>query len=79
MVDARCRGCGKAIIWAARHIPFGGRIMIPCDPKPPVYHVVGLWDDGTPKVELVQDHLVSHFATCSKANDFSNSKPKEAV
>lgn len=75
-----CKGCGKPIVWGARTSATGERVRVPCDPRPPVYRVVGVWpDDGTPKVARVDDAMVTHFATCPNANDFSRSKRKETV
>lgn len=68
---SNCRGCGKKIIWA---VTVDGK-KIPLDPTPPTY---GAADDS----EIHTDGqfigrsraMVSHFATCPKANDFSGSK-----
>lgn len=74
-----CRGCGAPIVWAkdaAGH-------SIPLDPRPPVYRVTDQLP--APAAErLTEQHLngplvaamVSHFATCPKAAQFSGSKPK---
>lgn len=62
-----CDGCGRPIIWA--ETKDGTRI--PLDPRPAVYLTVG-WKDGTiSKVERLREALVTHFATCQKANEFS--------
>ena len=74
-----CKGCGKEIVWGTT---IEGK-KIPLDPKPPIYEIVGNDFDGlevkrTEEDELsgMNTHMVSHFATCSKANDFSGSKKK---
>lgn len=80
MKTSPCKGCGRPIVWAK--LPSGG--AVPLDPKPAVYRVL---ENG--HGELVAEranedqegqcwHLVSHFATCPKANQFSKSKPKPA-
>ena len=60
-----CRGCGRPIVFGT--LPNGKRV--PLDPSAPVYAVS---EDGT--CDRVQGVMVSHFSTCSKANDFSASK-----
>lgn len=72
---SKCRGCGKDIVWAATD---DGK-SIPLDPKPPTYRV-RLLVPGTPKViKTTEDDpvYVSHFATCTHANDFTSVKPIE--
>jgi len=61
----KCKGCGRAIVWAVKD---DGR-MIPLDPSAPVYELL---EDGV-VVSAVRSAtaMVSHFATCSKANLFS--------
>lgn len=79
-MSATCRGCGKPIIWGMTD---DGK-KIPLDPRAPVY-VVRLMNDGTygcqraPKFEegqLTPVGLVSHFATCPKANEFSSGRKR---
>jgi len=73
-----CKGCGKPIVWAT--LAEGDEITskrVPLDPRPPVY----VLQDGVPgegalcrrvgKAGTAIELLVSHFATCPKANDFS--------
>lgn len=69
---SKCKGCGKEIIWGTT---IDGK-KIPLDPRPPVYAYdadneecvrLGHAPDGS-------GPMVSHFATCPKANDFSGSK-----
>lgn len=70
-----CKGCGKEIVWG---ITEDGK-KIPLDPKPPVYFLSGFKSENGdgPEIARAKDAMVSHFATCSKANDFSGSKKKE--
>lgn len=76
-----CRGCGKDVVWA--RLPDGGKI--PLDPRPPVYEVseVTEADPNNPgqvvtvtTATRAPGKMVSHFATCPKASDFSRSKKK---
>lgn len=69
-----CMGCGKEILWGK--LPSGG--TIPLDTVAPVYTVTGEYDPSTDrnpyeafKVARVPLTYVSHFATCSRANQFS--------
>lgn len=73
---ATCKGCGKRIEWAET---IDGK-TVPLDPAPPVYEVYKQAKDGSLTVRLVplsdgprkiRTHMVSHFATCPKASDFS--------
>ena len=64
-----CKGCGKEIVWGTTE---EGK-KIPLDPRPPVYRKLAIVN-GELTVDRVDFALVSHFATCSKANDFSSSK-----
>jgi hypothetical protein len=68
-----CRGCGKEIIWG---VTAEGK-RIPLDPRPPVYRLVVGYATQEIVVERQKDAMVSHFATCSRANDFSASKRKQ--
>lgn len=75
MKTSPCKGCGKPILWAQDH---EGK-KIPLDPKPPVYTVYGRdLDKGVALCERStrQIFMVSHFATCPNANDFSGSRKK---
>jgi len=70
-----CKGCGKPIVWADI-VDESGIITgkkVPLDPKPPVYVF-----DGN-NAERHRSAMVSHFATCSKANDFIGSKKGNRV
>jgi len=73
MKPTPCRGCGKPIVFA---INKDTGMVIPLDPKPPVYAVVEE-ADGEIVCKRLELAMVSHFATCSKANEFSgkNRKP----
>ena len=66
-----CKGCGKPIVWAKNA---EGK-AIPLDPRPPVY---GVKQDAALGVicARVESAMVSHFATCSHAADFSGSNKK---
>lgn len=73
-ISARCKGCEKPITWA---VTDEGK-RIPLDLRPPVYANTGRTDhSGAPIVERRKGAAVSHFATCSKANEFSQSKKAE--
>jgi hypothetical protein len=65
---SECRGCGKRILWGVT--PEGRKI--PLDPSAPVYSVVHI--NGRDECVRTTLHMVSHFVTCPKANDFSASK-----
>jgi len=73
MKPTPCRGCGRPIVFAINH---DTGMVIPLDPKPPVYGVLEE-ADGEIVCKRLERAMVSHFATCSKANDFSgrNRKP----
>lgn len=66
-----CRGCGKPIVWAVT--PKGK--PIPLDPRAPVYTVAIVKGEQqcsrATDPELRWALMVSHFATCPNANDFS--------
>jgi hypothetical protein len=80
-----CRGCGKPIAW----IQTAEGTRVPLDPRAPVYQIVGaplapfgpyvgmrspvMFTDGD---ETFNGAMVSHFATCPKASEFSASKKK---
>lgn len=65
--NGTCRGCGKPIVWGKTA---DGK-NIPLDPKPPCYRVVDADDPDKVEVERDENVLVSHFATCPKADQFS--------
>lgn len=68
---ATCRGCGKGIIWATIQ---NNNKKIPLDPRPSVYE----YDQTSGEcMQSSPAFMVSHFATCPKANDFSASKKHE--
>lgn len=65
-----CKGCGKPIVWGLT--PEGKRI--PLDPRAPVYDYA-----TTPAMDGASAFrnrvaMVTHFATCPKASEFSQSK-----
>ena len=70
--EPRCKGCGKKIFWI--QTPEGKKI--PLDLASPVYLITdkikSLGTRSDPQGDYV--YAVSHFSTCSKANDFSASK-----
>lgn len=83
MKTVPCKGCGRPIVWAVMD---GKRI--PLDPQPAVYTVVGDGSNGTVcerdrpggnVMGQLLSHMVTHFATCPKARDFSGSSKKKEV
>lgn len=76
---SHCRGCGKEIVWGLDEEDK----PIPLDPRPPIYEV--RMAGGKARCERMRETMnqnlerggvpmVSHFATCSHANDFSRGK-----
>lgn len=63
----RCKGCDAPIVWGRTSLGHA----VPLDPKPPVYQ---LTESGA--LVRMTNAMVSHFATCPKANDFSGSRRK---
>lgn len=63
---SECLGCGKPIIWATS----SSGAKIPLDARAQVYRVS---ENATGAVEAIKvtDSYVTHFATCSKAAQFS--------
>ena len=59
--ESRCKGCGKTILWAKV-----GDKTIPLDAIAPCYQQTG---ENT--FVRVHNSYVTHFATCSHANQFS--------
>lgn len=70
-----CRGCGKSIVWAETRE--GGKI--PLDPVPPVYHVAFTEDGKRVISDRRRSSMVSHFATCPKASEFSRRRNRHEV
>lgn len=76
-----CRGCGKPIVFA---LTADGK-KIPLDPRPPLYFAfegeAGLIIGDRIRSHVMADipgapeamPMVTHFATCPKANQFSRS------
>lgn len=64
----RCRGCGRQVVF----VTTAEGKTVPLDPSAPVFVREADGDGGG---VWAQDRsgsvLVSHFATCSRANDFS--------
>lgn len=77
-MSATCRGCGKPIVWG---VTADGK-KIPLDPRAPVYEVPSITPTtfGTEgeRIGITRNlsAMVSHFATCPQANQFSGSKKK---
>ncbi|MCC6671074.1 MAG: hypothetical protein IT458_08435 [Planctomycetes bacterium] len=73
MKISRCKGCGRGIVWATKED--GGKV--PLDASAPVYAVTEVGDEIAGGAEAVvlakraERHLVSHFATCPQASEFS--------
>jgi len=65
---SKCRGCGKTILW----IETDEGKKVPLDPSPPVY-VVKSTKHGNAYGYRFRLAMVSHFATCPNANEFSAS------
>ena len=67
--QAKCAGCGKAIIWARSE----AGAKIPLDAVAPVYFLDGREEGpaGLPHALRAETTYVSHFATCPNAAQFS--------
>ena len=74
--EATCSGCGKRVLWI---LTKEGK-RVPLDPTPPTYGLHVLNDAADPPTfewrrtngkDVQEPVFVSHFATCTKANDFS--------
>lgn len=57
------RGCGKPIVWG---MSTDGK-RIPMAPSAPVYHIL----NESEVIERFNEAMVSHFAACPQANNFS--------
>ena len=69
-MGATCKGCGRKIVWASDE----KGTKIPLDPSAPVYELLV---EGSTLCRRTGRHvMVSHFATCPKASDFSRQKSK---
>lgn len=69
MSESNCKGCGKPIVWAKTK---AGK-NVPLDPRAPVYELKKDFA-GERYADLTDDaFFVSHFSTCSQANQFSSS------
>lgn len=73
---SKCRGCGKPVVWATAKREDGKLVKVPLDPRAPVYIVT----QGPLGIEAVRHAaaMVSHFATCPKADQFSASRRSPA-
>lgn len=68
---SKCKGCGKTICWGTDE---SGK-RIPLDPVPPCYEAdAATQAGGSGKCRRRHDVMVSHFATCPNASDFSGGK-----
>lgn len=72
-MNSTCKDCGKKVIFAK---DTEGKTQI-LDPVPPIFGALSADPDGTPRVRRILGGYVSHFATCSHANEFSASKKEE--
>jgi hypothetical protein len=72
---ATCKGCGRQIIWALN--PDTGK-RVPLDAVAPVYFLIerSREEGGNECVPAPAHTYVTHFATCSKANEFSGPKKR---
>lgn len=74
-----CRGCGKRVMF----VTTADGAKVPLDVVAPVFHRI--WDPDSQAAFWVSDSqgggertaFVSHFATCSHANEFSGSRRRE--
>lgn len=67
-----CRGCGKPVLFVTTINARGEQVNVPLDPVAPVYVRQRDGDGGAVWAQdTSRELLVSHFATCSHANDFS--------
>ncbi|MGB0685284.1 MAG: hypothetical protein ACPGQD_03720 [Planctomycetota bacterium] len=83
--EQACRGCGKAIVWGVCEESAG---KLPLDASAPVYLFKGMsargpvFERDTRNESGRRRAMVSHFATCPSANEFSKSGrayPKELL
>ena len=68
-----CKGCGKPMVWA--HIVKEGKRTgkrVPLDPRPVVYRLRNGFDAAEYEASSIPqvEGMVTHFATCPKANEF---------
>ena len=73
VTERPCKACGCPLVF----VPGPGGKAIPLDKRAPVYHVTADLTGETTAVRA-DGFFVSHFATCSKANQFSKMRGKEA-
>ena len=62
-----CRGCGKMVVFAIDKDTGKWQVL---DNVAPVFKQIGM-KDGKPYVIRDKTAMVSHFATCPSANEFS--------
>ena len=70
-----CRGCGKPVVFVTAVGADGKHVTVPLDPRAPVYVRESDGEGGAvwAKADKRSPIMVSHFATCSHANQFSRS------
>lgn len=79
MITKPCRGCGKPVVWGETK---DGK-KIPLDPTPPVYKQFidefnNVWLERCfSELTRRPTAMVSHFATCKAANQFSGIRKKD--
>ena len=75
-----CKGCGRPVIFVTAFRADGTTTTVPLDPSAPIYarepdgEGGGVWSRVDPKTAPI---FVSHFATCSNANQFSGTGRRE--
>lgn len=74
-MSSACGGCGARIVWGET----AKGVRVPLDPKAPVYRIDLRYTGSTKRIKRDPDSLVSHFATCPNANDFSASKKQQEL
>jgi hypothetical protein len=76
-VSDTCKGCGRKIVWGYNPET---KKNVPLDPSAPVYRIIDRTIQGRVlrRVGAEEQVMVSHFKTCSKADEFSSSKRRTA-
>ncbi len=70
---APCKGCGRGILWAQN---MANGKMIPLDPGAIVYELTSAPEGDATCARAEPRFKVSHFATCTAANQFSGKNRK---
>lgn len=68
---ATCKGCGRGILWAQN---MANGKMIPLDPGAIVYEMTSAPEGEATCARAEPRFKVSHFATCTAANQFSDNR-----